>query len=139
MTKISRSFLTKVATSLVFGSMLVACKKDEPPPPLPSATAPPPATTPTQLAMEPEVIVDAGSDAGDGGKPKVGGRPAATLTKCCAALQQNAATAPPQNQQAMLAAAGICNALASQGKDKNSIVSAVQRALGATAMPAACR
>jgi hypothetical protein len=61
------------------------------------------------------------------------------LTKCCTALQQNAQSAPPQNQQAMLAAAGICNALAAQGKEKNSIVAAIQGALRGAAMPAACR
>jgi hypothetical protein len=133
-----KSWMTGVAVGLISGALVVACKKDEPPPPLPSATAPPPAPTPTQLAIDETPPPDAGSDAGDGGKPKGKGT-SASLTKCCTALQQNAASAPPQNQQAMLAAAGICNALAAQGKERNSIVAAIQGALRGAAMPAACR
>lgn len=141
MKTISSTFLTKLAVAaLIPACIAVACKKDEPPPPLPSATAPPPVATPATLTVEepPVAVMDAGTDAGDAGKPKGTGS-SASLARCCTALTQNAASAPPQSQQAMLAAAGICNALVQQGKDRNSIVSAITGALRGASMPAACR
>jgi hypothetical protein len=140
MTTASRSILKMVlassATLLLVSSVLTGCKEDEAPPPLPSAAPPPPPAAPVELAPEPAAPIDAGVDAG---KKRTGTGSSLSLKKCCDALRQNAANAPPPNNEYMLAAAGTCDGLVAMGRDKGSIVGAVQAALRGAGMPAACK
>ncbi len=136
------SLLTPIALGLmipILGTTYLGCKKDEPPPPLPSAAPASTPSAPLQLAPE-EPIVDAGTDEGAAKKPTGPYKPAASLSACCGALSQNAASAPdPMTKGYMLQAAGVCSALVAAGKDKTSVIAAVQGALKGAGMPAACR
>jgi hypothetical protein len=136
---LTKLFLAPIALSaLALLALPLGCEREEAPPPLPSAApaATPPAE-PLELAPEPIAVVDAGTDAG---KKKTGtGKPGASLANCCSALQQNAANAPSPNKEYMLQAAGICSALAAQGKEKGSAIGAIQAALKGVGMPAACQ
>jgi hypothetical protein len=119
-------------------ALLWGCKKEEePPPPLPSAA---PASTPAPpLELTPEDAGKGDADA-DAAKPKTGtGKPGASLSACCSALMQNSKSAPPPQNMYMMQAAGVCQALVAQGKEKASIVGAVSGALKGAGMPAACR
>jgi len=137
------SLLTPIILGLALpavASTYMGCKKDKPPPPLPAApseTAPP-----KQLVLTPE---DAGEDAAadaDADAKKVTGhyKPKSSLANCCAALSQNAQSAPdPMTKTYMLQAAGICSAMATQGKSKNAALGAIQGALKGAGLPSACR
>ncbi len=116
------------------------CKKDKPPPPLP---APPSATAPAKtLELAPE---DAGADApqdadADAKKKSTGVYHPSSLANCCAALSQNAQSAPdPMTKTYMLQAAGICSAMAAQGKSQSAAVGAITAALKGAGLPAACK
>ena len=137
----TRSLTMKIAVPTALGLLIAVaftfggCKKDEEPPPLPSASAEP--EEPEQvLTLQPEE--DAGDS--DADAAKVGGpyKPKQSLANCCAALRQNAASAPPPTNGYMLAAAGVCEAAAGSGQDKNTALAGIQAALKGVGMPAAC-
>jgi hypothetical protein len=122
----------------VLGASLWACRKDEPPPPLPAApkaVEQPVAEAPLELKPE-----DAGKPPEPAAAPKAATHKAAGgLATCCAALRQNAVNAPPPNKDYMTYAASVCDLAAAQGKDKASIVGAIQAALKGAGMPSACK
>ncbi len=136
---ILRSTVLPIALGFIVPAALVGgCKKEEePPPPLPSAE---PASTPAPpLELTPEDAGPEDADADAAKKPTGPYKPAASLSACCAALMQNSKSAPPPSNMYMMQAAGVCQALVSQGKDKASIVAAISGALKGAGMPAACR
>lgn len=137
------SLLTPILLGLAFPALAagyMGCKKNKPPPPLPSAA---PAATPSApLVLTPEDAgVDAPEDADADAKKVVGHyKPRSSLANCCAALSQNAQSAPnPLTKTYMLQAAGICSAMAAQGKSKNAAVGAIEGALKGAGLPSACR
>ncbi len=137
------SLLTPIVLGLAFPAVAASymgCKKDKPPPPLPSAA---PAATPSApLVLTPEdAAADAPADADADAPKKVGHYvPKSSLANCCAALSQNAQSAPnPLTKTYMLQAAGICSAMAAQGKSKNAAIGAITGALKGAGLPAACR
>jgi hypothetical protein len=117
---------------------LVGCKKDEAPTPLPTAAATVSEPSPV-LAIEP--VADVVPDAGAATKKVTGGGVAAAsnLKACCAALAQNAASSPEPNATYMKQAAGTCEVLAAQGKDKGSLVAVISGMLRGAGLPAACK
>jgi hypothetical protein len=124
------------AFSAALCCVLIACRKDEPPPPLP---APKPVETVAEapLELQPE---DAGKPpAPVVEKPKTTARKPSGLQQCCAALRQNAASAPEPTKGYMVYAAGMCDAAAAQGKDKNSVVGMLQTALKGAGLPSDCK
>lgn len=146
MNKARSEIRTQLITPVVLGLLLPVAgafyggckKKDEPPPPLPSAAPAPAPAAPLQLAPE-----DAGVDApveAETAKKHVGHYvPASSFSKCCAALLQNSKSAPPPTSIYMAQAAAACSAAVAAGKQKNSIMAAIQGALRGAGMPASCR
>lgn len=116
--------------------LLTYCRKEEaPPPPLPSAEPVATAAPPLELTVE-----DAGVDAADAGKKKVGtGGPAKSMAACCNALAQNAKSAPPPTSLYMAQAAALCSGAVASGKDAGSVLAIVSGALKGAGMPASCR
>ena len=121
----------------VLGASLLACPKDEPPPPLPAAPKVVEPVAEAPLELKPE---DAGKPPEPAVAPKAATHKATGgLATCCAALRQNAVNAPEPNKGYMTYAAGVCDLAAAQGKEKASIVSAIQTALKGAGMPSACK
>lgn len=121
----------------VLGASLLACPKDEPPPPLPAAPKVVEPVAEAPLELKPE---DAGKPPEPAAAPKAAAHKASGgLATCCAALRQNAVNAPEPNKGYMTYAAGVCDLAATQGKDKASIVGAIQAALKGAGMPSACK
>lgn len=112
------------------------CKKEEPPPPLPSAQPVVANTAPLQLKPE-----DAAVPSAEVPPPPVkkGGGGGGGLAACCAALQQNSTMAPEPTKTYMMQAAGLCQALAAQGKDKAAVGGMLMGALRGAGMPTACK
>lgn len=124
------------ALSAALGCALIACRKDEPPPPLPApkpvetAAEPPLELQPEDAGKPPEPVV---------AKPKTTARKPTGLQQCCTALRQNAANAPEPTKTYMTTAAGMCDAAAAQGRDKNSVVALLQNAMKGAGLPTDCK
>jgi len=104
------------------------------PPPTPS-----PAPTPAPIVPEEDAgapVVDAGSDA----KPVVGTGTgaAASIAKCCAALQSNANSAPPEQKGAYLSAATACQGLKAMPVAQQAFAQ-IRSFLAGAKMPGACQ
>lgn len=120
----------------LLGLALVSCKEDEAPPPLPSAAPPPAPPEPAVLTIAEE---DAAVDVVEDVKKTGGGRPANSLSSCCAALNQNAANAPEPNASYLRTAATVCGGLAAAGSTPGSALPQIRAALKGMNLPAGCQ
>jgi len=135
MSKASLVALCRIGVlSCVLGSSIAGCKKDEPPPPLPAPPVVETAEAPLELKPE-----DAGPAVVPAPTPPKTGVRKSGLQQCCVALRQNAANAPEPTKGYMLYAAGLCDAAATQGRDKASAVGMLTSALKGAGLPSDCK
>jgi hypothetical protein len=139
----SKASVISVCRGAVFaaalGTSMLGCRKDEPPPPLPAAPKPAEPAAVAPLELKPE-------DAGKPPEPAAAPAPKPTahkasggLAACCAALRQNAANAPEPTKGYMTTAAGVCDAAAKQGVDKDSTLSTIRAMLKGAGVPTDCK
>jgi hypothetical protein len=115
---------------LLAGGLIAGCKceKDDPPP-IPTAAPDPPKPDVHVIVPPEEDAAEEIPDASDAGKqPGTAGSPAASLLRCCAAINQNAENAPEPTKSLMKQAAATCSAAAKQGNA--AAVSAAARQYG---------